>query len=103
MQNQRTGLENSENRPTFYNVDLYVTKYFELFGKQLSVFLKIYNLFDTLNEVNVFTDTGRAGYTLELTRDQTPPRGVNTLAEYFTRPDFYSSPRQIIIGADLSF
>lgn len=103
MQNQRTGLENSETKPTFYNVDLYLTKYFELFGKQLSVFLKIYNLFDTLNEVNVFTDTGRAGYTLDLTRDQTPPRGVNTLAEYFTRPDFYSSPRQIIIGADFSF
>jgi outer membrane receptor protein involved in Fe transport len=103
MQNQRTGLENSESRPTFYNVDLYVTKYFELFGHQLSVFLKIYNLFDTLNEVNVFTDTGRSGYTLELTRNQTPPRGVNTLAEFFTRPDFYSSPRQIIIGADFSF
>lgn len=103
LQNQRTGFENSETRPTFYNVDLYVTKYFELFGKQLSVFLKIYNLFDTLNEVNVFTDTGRSGYTLELTRNQTPPRGVNTLAEYFTRPDFYSSPRQIIIGADFSF
>jgi outer membrane receptor protein involved in Fe transport len=103
MQNQRTGLENSESRPTFYYVDLYMTKYFELFGKQLSVFLKVYNLFDTLNEVNVFTDTGRSGYTLELTRNQTPPRGVNTLAEYFTRPDFYSSPRQIIIGADFSF
>jgi hypothetical protein len=103
MQNQRTGLENSETRPTFYNVDLYLTKYFELFGNQVSVFLKIYNLFDTLNEVNVFTDTGRSGYTLELTRNQTPPRGVNTLAEFFTRPDFYSSPRQIIIGADFSF
>jgi len=103
MQNQRTGLENSETRPTFFNVDLYVTKYFELFGNQVSVFLKVYNLFDTLNEVNVFTDTGRSGYTLELTRNQTPPRGVNTLAEFFTRPDFYSSPRQIIIGADFSF
>ena len=30
LQNQRTGLENSDNRPAFYNVDLYVTKYFEL-------------------------------------------------------------------------
>ena len=101
--NQRTGLENSENRPAFYNVDFYLTKYFELFGKQLSVFLKIYNVFDTLNEINVFTDTGRSGYTLDLTRNQTAPRGVNTLAEYFTRPDFYSSPRQVIIGADLTF
>lgn len=101
--NQRTGLENSENRPAYFNVDFYLTKYFELFGKQLSVFLKVYNLFDTLNENNVYTDTGRSGYTLDLTRNQTAPRGVNTLTEYFTRPDFYSSPRQIIIGADLSF
>lgn len=103
LQNQRTGLENSDNRPAYYNVDFYLTKYFELAGQPLSVFLKIYNLFDTLNEINVFTDTGRSGYTLELTRDQTAPRGVNTLQEYFTRPDYYSSPRQIVLGAEFSF
>jgi outer membrane receptor protein involved in Fe transport len=103
LQNQRTGLENSDNRPAFYDVDFYITKYFELAGRQLSVFLKIFNLFDTLNEVNVFGDTGRAGDTLELTRNQTAPRGVNTTKEFFTRPDFYSSPRQIVLGADFSF
>ncbi|MEG8947118.1 TonB-dependent receptor [Rosettibacter firmus] len=103
FQNQRTGLENSENKPAFYNVDLYLTKYLKMFGKIFSVYAKIYNLFDTANEVEVFTDTGRAGYTLELTRAQEAPRGVNTLEEYFTRPDFYSPPRQIIIGASISF
>ena len=103
LQNQRTGLENSDNRPAFYDVDFYVTKYFELVGHQLSVFVKIFNLFDTLNELNVYGDTGRAGDTLELTRNQTAPRGVNTIKEYFTRPDFYSSPRQIVLGADFSF
>ncbi|MEJ5352562.1 MAG: TonB-dependent receptor [Melioribacteraceae bacterium] len=103
FQNQRTGLENSENRPAFFNVDLYLTKYIKLFGKQFSIYAKVYNLFDTANEIEVFTDTGRAGYTLELTRAQEAPRGVNTLEEYFTRPDFYSSPRQIIIGASISF
>ncbi|MFA3784087.1 carboxypeptidase-like regulatory domain-containing protein [Melioribacteraceae bacterium 4301-Me] len=103
IQNQRTGLENSENRPAYFNVDLYLTKYFDFFGKQISVFAKVYNLFDTANEINVFGDTGRAGYTLELTRAQEAPRGVNTLQEYFTRPDFYSSPRQIIIGASFGF
>lgn len=103
FQNQRTGLENSENRPAFFNVDLYLTKYIKLFDKQFSIYAKIYNLFDTANEIEVFTDTGRAGYTLELTRAQEAPRGVNTLEEYFTRPDFYSSPRQIIIGASISF
>ncbi len=103
LQNQRTGLENSDNRPTYFNVDLYLIKYFELFSKQGSVFIKVYNLFDTANEIEVFGDTGRAGYTLELTRAQEAPRGVNTVEEFFTRPDFFSAPRQIILGASFAF
>jgi outer membrane receptor protein involved in Fe transport len=102
-QNQRTGLENSANKPTFFNVDLYITKYFKLLGTNLSVFAKIYNLFDTPNELDVFTDTGRAGYTLEETRAQAAPHGVNTIKQYFTRPDFYSAPRQILVGASIDF
>jgi outer membrane receptor protein involved in Fe transport len=101
--NQRTGLENSDNRPLFTNVDLYCTKELTLSGVRLSLFLKVYNLFDTANELEVFGDTGRAGYTLELTRSQEVPRGVNTLAEYYTRPDFYSAPRQVVIGASVGF
>ncbi|MBU1101016.1 MAG: TonB-dependent receptor [Bacteroidetes bacterium] len=103
VQNQRTGLENSDSRPAIFNVDLYVTKYFNLFGKRISVFAKVYNLFDTANEQDVFSDTGRAGYTLELTRAQEAPRGVNTLEEFFNRPDYYSAPRQIVVGATLTF
>jgi outer membrane receptor protein involved in Fe transport len=98
IQNQRTGLENSENRPGIFNIDIYLTKYINLFDQEFSVFAKIYNLFDTSNELEVFGDTGRAGYSLELTRAQEPPRGLNTLQEFFARPDFYSSPRQIIVG-----
>ena len=103
FQNQRTGLENSATRPTFFNVDLYLTKYFKLLGTNFSVFAKIYNLFDIANELDVFTDTGRAGYTLELTRDQSRPHGINNLQQFFTRPDFYSAPRQILIGASMNF
>lgn len=103
LQNQRTGLENSDNRPTFFNVDFYITKYFKIYGVQFSLFAKIFNLFDRKNELNVFGDTGRAGETLELTRNQQPPRGVNTIQEFFTRPDFYSSPRQIVVGANVAF
>ncbi len=98
IQNQRTGLENSDNRPGVFNVDLYLTKYINIIDQQLSLFLKVYNLFDTANELEVFSDTGRAGYSLELTRAQEKPKGVNTLPEYYTRPDFYSAPRQIIFG-----
>lgn len=102
-QNQRTGLENSASRPTFFNVDLYITKYFKLSGMNFSVFAKIYNLFDTANELTVFTDTGRSGYTLDETRAQSAPRGINTITEYFTRPDFYSAPRQVLVGVSMDF
>jgi outer membrane receptor protein involved in Fe transport len=101
IQNQRTGLENSDNKPSFFNVDLYITKFFTLFNQDVSAFIKVFNLFDTANENEVFSDTGRAGYSLELTRAQEPPKGVNTLEEYFIRPDYYSAPRQIVIGASL--
>jgi hypothetical protein len=103
LQNQRTGLENSDNRPSYVTVDLYVTKSFHLLDLTWSVFLKVYNVFDTANEIDVFGDTGRAGYTLELTRAQQIPRGANTLQEYFTRPDYYSAPRQVVVGAGFSF
>jgi outer membrane receptor protein involved in Fe transport len=103
VQDQRTGLQNSDIRPSFINVDLYLTKFFTVFNSQFSVFLKVFNLFDTANEVEVFTDTGRAGYTLELTRTTQQPRGVNTLEEFFTRPDYYSAPRQIVLGASVEF
>lgn len=103
LQNQRTGLENSANMPTYFNIDLYITKYFKLFGANLSVFAKIYNLFDTPNEIHVYNDTGRAGYTLAETQPQSPPHGINTIQEYFLRPDFYSAPRQILIGASVDF
>ena len=80
-----------------------MTKYFNVNNQQFSLFLKIYNLFDTANELEVFTDTGRAGYTLELTRARQQPRGVNTLKEFFTRPDYYSAPRQVVLGASVEF
>ncbi|HTK80928.1 MAG TPA: TonB-dependent receptor [Bacteroidota bacterium] len=103
FQNQRTGLENSDNRPAFFNLDCYFVKELNIYQLPLSLYVKVYNVFDTPNEINIFTDTGRAGYTLELTRAQSAPRGVNTLAEYFTRPDFYSAPRQVLIGGSISF
>ncbi len=103
FQNQRSGLENSANMPNFYNVDMYITKYLKLYGIDFSLFLKIYNLFDIANQLTVYTDTGSADYTLDETRPQAAPRGVNTIQDYFTRPDFYSAPRQIILGASLNF
>jgi hypothetical protein len=103
LQNQRTGLENTEERPATFLADLYLTREMSVFALPVSVYVKVYNVFDTANEINVFTDTGHAGYTLELTRAQEAPRGANTIEDYFTRPDFYSSPRRVVLGGSVSF
>ena len=68
------------------------------------IYVKVYNLFDTKNEINVFDDTGRAGYSL--LNQYTPEyQGPNTLSEWLSRPDYYSEPRKIILGLNynLSF
>lgn len=104
FQNVQTAVENSANKPDEFNVDLFLNKDFELFGLKYAFFVKIYNLLDRKNELDVFTDTGRAGYTLEpLYTGGLRPRGINTLSEYFIRPEFYSEPRRIQIGFEVGF
>jgi outer membrane receptor protein involved in Fe transport len=102
FQNQRTAVENSDNKPPVYNFDVYFYKIFKLFGLNMQFFVKIYNVFDIKNELEVFGDTGRAGYTLS-TIYSGRPRGINTVKEYFTRPDFYSEPRQVVFGISFDF
>jgi outer membrane receptor protein involved in Fe transport len=91
---------NSEERPWVINVDLYATKSINIGRIPLSLFVKIYNLFDRRNELQVFSDSGRANYSIEQ-QYSSPPRGVNSIAEYYTRPDYYSAPRQVILGLSL--
>lgn len=92
--------ENSQRKPTQYNFDLRAHTEFKLFGLKYSIFLKIYNLFDHKNEIQVYSDTGRSGYTIE---SHGSVRGVNTLAEYLNRPDYYSEPRRVILGFSVGF
>ncbi|MCK7521818.1 MAG: hypothetical protein MZV64_31140 [Ignavibacteriales bacterium] len=70
---------NSERRPTQTNVDLLAEKSFDLGGLNLSVFLKVFNLFDILNERLIYTDTGRSTYTL-LT-NQGSAKAIDKIAE----------------------
>ncbi|MEE9289220.1 MAG: TonB-dependent receptor, partial [Bacteroidota bacterium] len=102
FQNQRTGLLNSENRPRSITIDLYASKSFSLISYRINLFTKIFNVFDARNERDVFSDTGRANYSLEANFTGSP-RGVNTIEEFFRRPDFFSAPRQVVVGLDFSF
>ena len=100
LQNASSSFVNSERKPTQHTFDLKMHKDLELVGAKYSVFIKLFNILDRKNEVLVYSDTGRAGYTI---RPRTSVKGVNTLDDFRNRPDFYSEPRRIILGASIGF
>ncbi len=97
-----TTFQNNARKPAMLNVDLKMRK--DIFYKNtyFSLFVKIYNLFDRLNEDNVFSDTGRATYTLLAQRVPDSP-GPNTVEDYLLYPQYYSAPRSIRFGVSANF
>ncbi|MCF8240668.1 MAG: TonB-dependent receptor [Melioribacteraceae bacterium] len=98
-QSIQTSFENTARMPSKANVDLQFYKDFDLLGQTFSIYLKVYNVLDTKNEINVYRDTGRAGYSL-VSRYTPEYQGANTLTEYLSNPSYYSEPRRIILGID---
>jgi hypothetical protein len=98
-------LTNTETKPATYNVDLRAYKDFELAAYRLSIFLRINNLFDIKNMVNVYSDSGTADYTIseKTYRGLNLPEYVNSVSEYYRNPTYYSEPRRIEFGATLFF
>jgi hypothetical protein len=95
-------VENGGRKPDAFNADLCLTKKMQWRDLGYSLFLRVFNLFDRLNERNVFADTGQADYSTEpLYVGNQRPRGLNTLDQYYIRPDFYSEPRKIQIGFEV--
>jgi len=102
---------NSERKPISKNVDLLFEKSFDFKVMVATLFVKVFNLFDSSNERFVYDDTGRATYTLEAQKggpqetnrlSQEIP-GVKSADEYFIRPHYYSAPREVRIGLSLEF
>ncbi len=102
QQNIRTAVENSERKPLFHNVDMYLYKQFDVDSFGFFLFLRVFNLFDRKNHLDVYTSTGRADYSLEA-KEAGTIFGVNSQSDFIIRPDFYSAPRQIIAGIRLEF
>ncbi len=98
-------LTNSEKKPVSVNADVRAYKDFMLGSTKITLFTKVYNLFDTLNEWNVYNDTGRAGFTTDQQRVENinPLQTVNTVDEWFTNSTYYSEPRRIELGLTYSF
>lgn len=104
--NISTLLTNSEIKPSTSNVDFRAYKDIQLADNiKLSVFARIYNIFDIRNQLNVYGDSGSADFTLDefLRRQENRPALVNTLDEFYRIPTFYSEPRRIEFGTTLFF
>jgi outer membrane receptor protein involved in Fe transport len=104
-------LPNQDRKPSLTKLDAHLYKDINLPGRgHLRLFAKIFNVLDKLNETSVFNDTGRASYSLNGQRGTHASwepayglPGIQNLNEFNTRPDFYSSPREVRLGATLSF
>ncbi len=102
---------NSGRKPSQTRVDLLADKTFAVSGVRLTAFVKVYNLFDTLNERYVYDDTGRATYTLVATQGTAQATdklaaeipGVHPASEWFVNPSYYSAPREVRVGASVEF
>lgn len=98
-------LTNSERKPQTYNVDLRAYKEFVFDNIRLNLFARVNNLFDVLNQLNVYYDTGSANSTEKeyQYRQLNLPELVNTLDEFYRDPSYYSEPRRIEIGCSVYF
>ncbi len=98
-------LTNSELKPSTFTVDLRAYKDINLGGVRISLFARVYNLFDRKNQFNVYNDSGTADFTIEefLRRKSNVPELVNTFDEYYRNPSFYSEPRRVELGTSIFF
>jgi outer membrane receptor protein involved in Fe transport len=103
-------LPNQGRKPTQIDLDATVSKQINIDRFSVRLFAKVFNALDRLNERFVFDETGRASYSLNERLNVHAPwkslygqPGIHTLEEWDTRPQWYSRPREIKIGATLSF
>ncbi len=105
---------NSGRKPAQLSADLLFEKEFLIWDYRLSVFMKVFNLFDNLNERYVYSDTGTATYTLAEIRgegkvvdnyikNKGETKGLHSMADYFNRPNYYAAPREVRVGFSFSF
>ena len=104
-----TSFTNSGRKQPTINFDVKVFRNFKFWYLNGRVLLNIFNLFDRRNEIHVWSDSGRSSSSaskdnaiMNASQFEEPLR-PNTVKEYFIHPEWYSEPRQIQIGVELSW
>ena len=98
-------VQNSEVKPMTSTCDMRAF-YNMKFGKNnAQVYVNISNLFNHLNQVSVYNDSGLAGYTnYEIDAlNQNTGEYVNSVSDWFNNETYYSNPRRIEVGVRYDF
>lgn len=110
--------QNSGNQPINWRVDMKFEKFFEIGSMKYSVFVQVENLFDTQNELSVYSSSGRALSNVEqelnaiqfndirrrIERGDVGLFGMNEIDGYYSnRPERISRPREMRLGFTLLF
>ncbi len=97
-----TLVQNSGKKPYTWTVDV---KGFYSPINNMTLFVRVSNLFDHLNQVNVYDDSGKAGFTRweNIAKNQNTAEAVNTIEDWFRNETFYSEPRRIEFGITYGF
>ncbi len=96
-------------KPFKWWIDLKAKKQLNIAGFKTTVFLKVDNLFDHLNQSDVYSSTGTADYNARLPENQQllietlKQEGHFTINEVDVRPEWYSSPRKLQLGWEFYF
>tara|TARA_A100001388_G_C28772662_1_gene504949 strand:- start:3632 stop:4711 length:1080 start_codon:yes stop_codon:yes gene_type:complete len=95
-------LPNNSYKPSNYTINL--SSYYNLFKTGSRITFEIYNLFDTLNEYGVNSQTGRAYSAILNEADVASFRSnYTTIEDTYQDPSSYSAPRSLKIGLEWSY
>lgn len=98
-------VRNSARKPASWNVDLRSFYRLVLGRHNMTIFLRVENLFDRLTQNSVYDDSGVADRTnqIQSAKNQNTPEFINTVDEWFNDETFYSRPRRIELGVTYEF
>lgn len=99
-----TFITNSSRKPITWTVD-FRSYYQPKLLQNSTLFFRVKNVFDRLNHLGVYNDSGRADETINRTRaiKTAPSEAINSLDDWFNNETFYSQPRRIEFGINYDF
>lgn len=99
-------IPNNEDRPLIFNSDMRVYYKPLKVKRDIQLFLQIDNVFDSAPDYNIYTDTGLATESIELSQRESSggtPGGLNSYREFYIGEDRVGAPRTIKLGLSLKF